>query len=502
MHNAQAPSTQQFENKPLLEASLWSAPSLASFVPTVSQSNMSHPLLNATMEHVSIASQFGSFAEQCGSDHVCATVVDAVLMLLLFIGLAIVCDDYLCPAIEELCARLEVPDEAAGASFLAFGSAAPEIMINVAATHRQKVELSVSAIMGSAIIAYCFIPAACFLGVGHSFDLQIVPTLRDTAFYLVALAFLLHVVQDGEVELSESLAISSIFVFYMLAIWLPLRGRRGGGGGAIGGSDGGDEQSEIEMPEIDTSCGLAEEDADMEQGGAELLEGSAATSDAPTEVQDNREGSALASRPAPYRDDLDDGAAASAAGSADGDEDGDEDEEDCWTNNLLLDVASKPFRVLFTVTMPDPEKSPGCYPLTFAISLFYVSCMVSSWRGRAAPTRCVPRLTPAHSPSVRLVACDLVRASVHRCGRPVQNLARAPRACWRHVAGARCPGMLLLRGVCPRCVNTLTFCPLPPHCFHWSSMLLPRSRTQSRLCQWPATKCTTAPSQVRSAARF
>ena len=71
-----------------------------------------------------IASQFGSFAEQCGSDHVCATVVDAVLMLLLFIGLAIVCDDYLCPAIEELCTRMKVPDEAAGASFLAFGDIA------------------------------------------------------------------------------------------------------------------------------------------------------------------------------------------------------------------------------------------------------------------------------------------------------------------------------------------------------------------------------------------
>ena len=50
--------------------------------------------------------------------------------------------------------HLTRPDEAAGASFLASGSAAPEIMINFAATRRRKVDLSVSAIMGSAIIAF------------------------------------------------------------------------------------------------------------------------------------------------------------------------------------------------------------------------------------------------------------------------------------------------------------------------------------------------------------
>lgn len=128
---------------------------------------------------------------------------------------------------------------------------------------------------------------------------------------------------------------------------------------------------------MDTSCGLADEDAEQGGGDAELLTGSA-TSDSAVEAQEERAADAPPSRPAPYRDDVDEAAAAArAAEGGNGDDDGDDDdeEEDCWSNNALLDVASKPFRVLFAATIPDPEKSPGCYPLTFTIALIYVAVM-------------------------------------------------------------------------------------------------------------------------------
>jgi hypothetical protein len=51
-----------------------------------------------------------------------------------FIALAIICDDYLVPPIEFFCERYQIPDEAAGASFLAFGSSAPELVIATIAT--------------------------------------------------------------------------------------------------------------------------------------------------------------------------------------------------------------------------------------------------------------------------------------------------------------------------------------------------------------------------------
>jgi hypothetical protein len=65
---------------------------------------------------------------------VCLFVVNFGLLLVCFLALAIICDDYLVPPIEHFCETYDIPDEAAGASFLAFGSSAPEIVIATIAT--------------------------------------------------------------------------------------------------------------------------------------------------------------------------------------------------------------------------------------------------------------------------------------------------------------------------------------------------------------------------------
>ena len=40
-----------------------------------------------------------------------------------FVGIAHVADAHLCTSLETLCARWQIPDDVAGASFLSFGSA-------------------------------------------------------------------------------------------------------------------------------------------------------------------------------------------------------------------------------------------------------------------------------------------------------------------------------------------------------------------------------------------
>ena len=61
-------------------------------------------------------------------------VINLAVLLLCFLALAIICDDYLVPPIELFCEKYNIPDEAAGASFLAFGSSAPEIVLATIAT--------------------------------------------------------------------------------------------------------------------------------------------------------------------------------------------------------------------------------------------------------------------------------------------------------------------------------------------------------------------------------
>ena len=103
---------------------------------------------------------------------VCIACVHVPLLSLIFAGLALICDAHLVPAIEHMvlnllrivapprkmltfrlcvfqCGRLGIPPQAAAASFLALATAAPEIVINIAATATGRVEISLSAIMGS-----------------------------------------------------------------------------------------------------------------------------------------------------------------------------------------------------------------------------------------------------------------------------------------------------------------------------------------------------------------
>ena len=44
-----------------------------------------------------------------------------------FIGISVLCDEYLCPALDEVCEKLKMPRSLAGATLVAFGSSAPEV---------------------------------------------------------------------------------------------------------------------------------------------------------------------------------------------------------------------------------------------------------------------------------------------------------------------------------------------------------------------------------------
>ena len=77
--------------------------------------------------------------------------------------------------------------------FLAFGSAAPEIVINAVTTIKSQVtssnttSLGISAIIGSGMLAFSFIPAMCCFASEIPLKLKRSPLLRDEVFYLIEL---------------------------------------------------------------------------------------------------------------------------------------------------------------------------------------------------------------------------------------------------------------------------------------------------------------------------
>ena len=54
-----------------------------------------------------------------------------LLMSYMFIGFHIICDDFFVPALNVLCEKLGMPDDIAGATFMAAGASSPELFASL-----------------------------------------------------------------------------------------------------------------------------------------------------------------------------------------------------------------------------------------------------------------------------------------------------------------------------------------------------------------------------------
>lgn len=169
---------------------------------------------------------------QCetGVENLCIDALDGhwwgiplqlAILVFAFLGLARVADNYLVTSLETLCVRLHVREDVAGASFMAFGSAAPEIIVNAISTVKsapQDTNLGIGAILGSGMIAFTVIPGACAMFSKQTLQLKRRPLLRDLVFYSASLLALSWAVSDGRVTLVEATCMLVAYVLYMIVV--------------------------------------------------------------------------------------------------------------------------------------------------------------------------------------------------------------------------------------------------------------------------------------------
>lgn len=112
---------------------------------------------------------------------------------------------------------------------MAFGSAAPEIIINAVSTIKagasnnpdstEATDLGIGAILGSGMIAFCVIPCACALSATETLKLKRRPLFRDIATYGIALMCLCIFFGDGEIQLfPDAIVLVLIYVAYILVL--------------------------------------------------------------------------------------------------------------------------------------------------------------------------------------------------------------------------------------------------------------------------------------------
>jgi Ca2+/Na+ antiporter len=111
--------------------------------------------------------------------------------------------------------RWGVREDVAGATFMAFGSAAPEIIINAIGTFTGESDLGVGAIIGSGMIAFSCILGLCALVSGADLMLKRRPLARDSLFYLLALSLLTLFFSDVFITVGEAVVLFSLYICYV-----------------------------------------------------------------------------------------------------------------------------------------------------------------------------------------------------------------------------------------------------------------------------------------------
>jgi K+-dependent Na+/Ca+ exchanger-like protein len=153
-------------------------------------------------------------------------VLDVVLMLYVFIGLAVVCDDFFMESLEKISAALKLTPAVAGATFLAAGSSAPELFTSVASAFFNPSEAGIGTIVGSAMFNLLIIVAlsavvASQIGEGGRLKVDWRPLTRDSFFYCMSiglLALFFGVIGPGEITWPEGLIMVVLYGLYILTM--------------------------------------------------------------------------------------------------------------------------------------------------------------------------------------------------------------------------------------------------------------------------------------------
>ncbi|RWS25205.1 sodium/potassium/calcium exchanger 6-like protein [Leptotrombidium deliense] len=120
-----------------------------------------------------------------GNQKLKAVPFSVIWLLVLFTGLGVTADDFLCPSLLLISKTLRLSQNIAGVTFLAFGNGAPDIFSSLAGIKQSRPELVIGELFG--IFVTTVVAGSIFLN--QEFDVMKRPLMRDLIFYLFASYF-------------------------------------------------------------------------------------------------------------------------------------------------------------------------------------------------------------------------------------------------------------------------------------------------------------------------
>ncbi|XP_067136806.1 mitochondrial sodium/calcium exchanger protein-like [Centruroides vittatus] len=141
-------------------------------------------------------------------------------LVTLFIGLAVVSNRFLCPALLVITKTLRLSQNVAGVTFLALGNGAPDISSSLAGTFQKRYSLVVGQLFGGGIFVTTVVAGSVCLV--QPFRSTKRPFLRDVIFYIAASYWLFFVFCRKVLTLGHA---AGFIAFYCLYIVIVIVGR-------------------------------------------------------------------------------------------------------------------------------------------------------------------------------------------------------------------------------------------------------------------------------------
>ncbi|GAO13792.1 uncharacterized protein UV8b_03976 [Ustilaginoidea virens] len=166
----------------------------------------------------------------CSSDQArpVAFVLLAGWLGLLFTTIGIAASDFFSVNLSTIAAILGLSESLAGVTFLAFGNGSPDVFSTLAAMSSNSPSMAVGELIGAA----CFITGvvAGSMALVREFRVDKKTYARDIIFFIVAVAFSMSFLADGQLRFWECWAMVGYYILYVVTVvgchWYSTRRRR------------------------------------------------------------------------------------------------------------------------------------------------------------------------------------------------------------------------------------------------------------------------------------
>merc|ERR1719240_1386922 len=160
-------------------------------------------------------STFPPIFADANSQKATATIFYLVITLFMFLGLAIVCDQFFEASLSAICEAQNLKDDVAGATWMAAGGSAPELATSIIGVFISRSDVGFGTIVGSAVFNVLFVIACCAF-VAPNLKLTWWPLARDASYYCFSLAMIVFFVSDDlQIAVWEALTLLIMYGGYV-----------------------------------------------------------------------------------------------------------------------------------------------------------------------------------------------------------------------------------------------------------------------------------------------